>query len=89
MSNRGAIGVIGMVCLLIGIILGQRVENACAQQDAKGPKWVHGLDLKSRPAGELNWEKAKKYGIEVFRDENNGNLVYITQDGHIAVVPGK
>ena len=89
MSKRGMIGVVGLVCFLVGIIIGQRVENAQAQDNTKGPKWVHGLDLKARPAGEADWGKAKKYGIEVFRDENNGNLVYITQDGHIAVVPAK
>jgi hypothetical protein len=89
MSKRAIIGVVGLVCFLVGIIVGQRVEYAHAQDAAKGPKWIHGLDLKARPAGDLTWDKARKFGIEVFRDENNGNLVYVTQDGHIAVVPGK
>jgi hypothetical protein len=89
MSKRGVIGLIGLVCFLVGMIIGQRVEYAQAQESGKGPKWSHGLDLKSRPAGESSWDKARKFGIEVFRDENNGNWIYITQDGHIAVVPAK
>jgi hypothetical protein len=47
------------------------------------------MDLKVRKAGDLDWDKAKKFGVEVFRDENNGNLVYISETGHYAVAPGK
>jgi len=83
---------VGVICLLLGIIVGMSTrDNGAQAQDppAKGPKWQHGLDLKARPNGELNWDKAKKYGIEVFKDENNGNTIYITEAGNIAVVPGK
>jgi len=58
--------------------------------DGKGAKaalWQHGLLLGARPAGETNPDKAKDYAIEVFKDENNGELIYITSAGHIAVVP--
>ena len=34
-------------------------------------------------------QRDKKFGIEVFRDENNGNWIYICENGSIAVVPGK
>jgi hypothetical protein len=88
MSKRGTIALFGVIFFLVGWIVGQRVEHVYAQNE-KAPKWIHGLDLKARPAGQLDWDKATKYGIEVFRDENNGNLVYITEKGYIAVVPGK
>jgi hypothetical protein len=55
----------------------------------KNPTWKHAMDLKVRKAGDTDWDKAKKFGIEVFRDENNGNLVYISETGHYAVVSGK
>jgi hypothetical protein len=57
--------------------------------EPKAPKFLHGLELKVRKGGEADFTKdTKRYGIEVFRDENNGNLVYITETGAIAVVPG-
>ena len=56
----------------------------------KDPTWLHGLEFRVRKAGEADFGKdTKKWGIEVFRDENNGNLVYISETGDIAVVPGK
>jgi hypothetical protein len=58
--------------------------------EPKAPKWLHGQELKARKAGEADFTKeTKKFGIEVFRDENNGNLIYICETGSIAVVPGK
>jgi hypothetical protein len=56
---------------------------------AKDPKLLHGMNLKVRKAGESDWDKARKFGVEVFRDENNGNLLYVTETGHLAVAPGK
>lgn len=55
----------------------------------KNPTWKHAMDLKVRKAGEIDWDKAKKFGVEVFRDENNGNLIYVSETGHFAVVSGK
>src|SRR5262245_1263964 len=40
----------------------------------KDPLWQHGLTLNVRPAGEKSWDKAKKFGLEVLRDENSGAL---------------
>lgn len=53
----------------------------------KAPKWVHSVDLQVRKGGTREWKDALKYGIEVYRDGNNGNLVYICQTGHMAIVP--
>ena len=58
-------------------------------QVAKSPSWSHAFDLKCRSSKEPIFEKARAFGIEVFRDENNGNWVYISETGSIAVVPGK
>ena len=56
---------------------------------AKDPRLIHALNLKVRKAGESDWDKARRMGVEIFRDENNGNLVYLTETGHFAVVPVK
>jgi hypothetical protein len=58
--------------------------------NAKAPEWLHGLDLKVRKGGQQDFDPmTKSYGLEVFRDENNGNLIYISETGSISVVPGK
>ena len=43
--------------------------------------------LRSRKADEPDFNKdTKKFGVEVFADENNGNLIYVSETGDIAVV---
>lgn len=54
----------------------------------KAPEWLHSFDLKVRKGGERMWTKdVKAYGIEVYRDNNNDNLIYICETGAIAVLP--
>lgn len=53
----------------------------------KGPKWHHALDLKVRSLEQDTFEGAKKIGLEVYRDENTGGLVYITETGAVAAAP--
>jgi hypothetical protein len=61
-----------------------------ADGKTKAPTWMHGLEFRVRRAGEADFTKdTKKYGVEVFKDENTGHLVYICETGAIAVVPGK
>src|SRR5437899_4465069 len=56
----------------------------------KDPKWQYGLSFQVRAATEQNFTAAtKKHGVEVYRDENNGNLIYVSDTGSIAVVAGK
>jgi hypothetical protein len=56
-------------------------------QESKAPKWIHGITLKARKADEADFTpQTKKYGIEVFEDANNGNLIYISETGSISVV---
>lgn len=65
-------------------------QFANAQEASKTPKWSHALELRVRKAGENDFTKdTKKWGIEVFKDENNGNLIYISETGSLSVVPAK
>jgi hypothetical protein len=91
MSKRVQFFLIGLVCFLIGLLLAPHLPFAQAQESkVKPPIWLHGLEVKSRKAGEQDFTKdTKKYGIEVFKDDNNGNLIYVSETGSIAVVPGK
>ena len=50
----------------------------------KGPKWHHALDLKVRGLDQDTFENAKKLGLEVYKDENTGGLIYITEAGAVA-----
>jgi hypothetical protein len=49
----------------------------------RGPHWHHGFELRAR-APEQSFDNAKKFGVEVFKDENTGGLIYITETGAIA-----
>src|SRR5205085_9933590 len=50
----------------------------------KGPKWHHGLTLKVREPEQDKFDTAKAFGVEVYKDENTGGLVYETETGAIA-----
>jgi hypothetical protein len=64
-------------------------EAAESKDKEKAPSWLHGLDLAVRKADEPAFTKdTKKYGVEVFRDEANGNLVFVCETGSLAVAPG-
>jgi hypothetical protein len=58
-------------------------------RDSKAPEWVAGLDLKARPAGELDFNKAKTYSMEVFRDGNTNNWLAITERGTISATAAR
>ena len=56
----------------------------------RDPSWQHGLDLKCRRFGEAEFsDKTQVFGVEVFRDENTGSTLYISQVGAISALPGK
>ena len=55
--------------------------------DAKSVTWKSAMALRARKAGEKEFDKAKKYGIEVFEDNRTGNLIFISETGSIAVLP--
>lgn len=60
-----------------------------AVQANKGLRWSHAFTLKARKPGEKDFEKATKYGVEAFVDQNTGHTVYICETGAIAVLAGK
>jgi hypothetical protein len=56
----------------------------------KEPDWQHGMTLSVRAAAEKDFGKdTKRYGVEAFKDSDNGCLIYIADNGTIAVVPSK
>ncbi|HEX5272784.1 MAG TPA: hypothetical protein VFW33_19940 [Gemmataceae bacterium] len=90
MSKRVQVFLVGAVCFLMGCLAAQQLPFVRAQDSVKKPNWLHGLMLKARKGDEADFGKdTKRYGIEVYKDENNGNLIYISETGDIAVVPAK
>ena len=57
--------------------------------DMRGVDLVKGLNLKARKAGEDDDSKAAKFGVEVFRDNRTGYLIFITETGSISVLASK
>src|SRR5438270_8071097 len=51
------------------------------------PKWIHSLDLAVRKGGVKEWKDAAKFGVEVYRDSNTGNLIFICETGSVAIAP--
>jgi len=58
-------------------------------QSGQGTDWKHAMTLKARSGGVHEFEKANKFGIEVFQDNNTGYLVYVSETGAIAVLAPK
>jgi len=56
----------------------------------KEPDWQHGMTLSVRAAAEKEVGKdTRKYGVEAFKDSDNGCLIYIADNGTIALLPSK
>ncbi|HEY2911379.1 MAG TPA: hypothetical protein VGI99_14105 [Gemmataceae bacterium] len=55
--------------------------------DKTNVEWKAAMNLRVRKGGERDWDKAKKYGIEVFTDNRTGNLIFMCETGAIAVLP--
>ncbi len=56
--------------------------------EVKTPVWYHAFEVKVRKAAEEKFTKdTKAYGVEVYKDENAGMLIYICESGAISVVP--
>lgn len=63
-------------------------DKAPEPKDVKKPKPLYALTLKARKWDELDFtDKTQKYGVEVFKDEHTGTLVYICETGSMAAVP--
>ena len=91
MSKRVQIVLLALVCFLFGLLLAPHLPFVrAADNKVKAPTWLHGMNLRSRKSNEPDFNKdTKKFGIEVFKDEENGNLIYISETGSIAVLPSK
>lgn len=91
MTKRTTIGLVALVCFLLGVIVGGQLPFVYAQAGkTKDPEWRYGLNLKARKSNEPDFTKdTKVYGIEVFKDENTNTYIYISETGSIAVVPAK
>lgn len=89
MSNRVKTFVFAGLFFVLGCAV-SHLGNAVAQDKTKGPKWSHAMSLAARKSTEADFTKeTKKFGVEVFKDDNNGNWIYISENGDIAVVPAK
>src|SRR6202023_4228010 len=81
----------------LGVYLSQVGSLAAARgfQDlklplqSKGPEWITGLDLPARKAGEEKFDNAKVHSMEVFRDPNTENWLYVTEKGYLAAASAK
>lgn len=58
-------------------------------QSNKGLRWSHAFTLKARKPGEKDFDKAAKFGVEAFVDQNTGHTVYVCETGTIAVLAAK
>jgi hypothetical protein len=68
----------------LAVLDGQRV----AEREFVSPKWLRRFVLQARKWDEEEFGKAtRKIGVEVYRDENTSNLVYVSETGSLAVVP--
>lgn len=78
---------LALAAFLAGIVVDQVGVGYLYAQEEKKPKWLHAHMLRVRKGDEPDFTKdTKKYGIEVFEDTNNGNLIYISETGDISVV---
>lgn len=52
------------------------------------PKWLYRLPLKVRPYDEHDWDgRVYPCNVEVYQDQNIGALVYVAENGALAVIP--
>jgi hypothetical protein len=59
-----------------------------AKKSAKAANWLHALAFKVRKAGQQSFDKdSMTWELEVYRDDNTGNLVYISSGGLLTVAP--
>src|SRR5262249_45587771 len=62
---------------------------AATKGKIKGYSRTHGVDLRVRKAGDKDWDKptTKTYGVDVFEDLNNNNVIYLSETGSACVLP--
>jgi hypothetical protein len=91
MSKRIPILITAVTFVTVGLIA---TRHGFSQTNIKSavsaPVNVAAYAIAVRTATEVTvTPSTRKIGLEVYRDATNGNLIYITETGSIAVVPGK
>jgi hypothetical protein len=90
MSKRTQLLLVGLVCFLAGCLAAQSWFLHAQPATANKLKWQSGWEVQARKSGESDFGDAtKKWGVEVWKDPNNGNLIYLSETGSISVVPAK
>jgi hypothetical protein len=91
MTMRAKTWALAGAMFLLGGLAAQVLPPVYGQTtQIKGPKWQYGLMVKVRRGDEPDFTKdTKKLGLDLYKDENNGNLIYVSETGSIAVVPAK
>lgn len=92
MNKRIQIGLFGLACAVCGWLGGQFgwVQTNAQVAQHKSFTNITGTVLIVRGLDEAHFtDKSKKFGLEMYRDENNGNIIYISDTGSIAVLPPK
>jgi hypothetical protein len=91
MAQRSRTAVVAAVAFVLGGVAAGWWPGLLAQSNPAGsvrdPRWQYGLSVKVRKGADKDFAKPVLVGLEVYRDENNGNLIYVTEFGTIAVVP--
>src|SRR5438876_7758632 len=82
--------VVALVVVAAGLaLLAGGPDLAAKPKTDKGPppKFLYGHDLKVRPGGQRDWDKAAKIGVEVFQiqDEAAKATIGISEAGAISV----
>ena len=54
--------------------------------ECRGATWRRGFDLLVRTPKETERTRKMAQGFDLFKDGNNGNLIYVNEKGHLAVV---
>jgi len=74
----------------VGVVPSKLAKFIGEKEKSKDPELKRGFNLGVRGLDQDKFdEKTKKVGVEVFVDENNNNLIYLSENGHVAIVPGK
>src|SRR5947209_518247 len=89
MNVRVRVLVNGVVGLLLAGLAAGGAAPAYGQKP-KARQWAYAFDLSCRKFGEQEFTKdTKTYSLEVFRDGNTGNWLYVTEAGKLASAAGK
>jgi hypothetical protein len=91
MKKQAGVLAVAVVAAVIGAVAAGFIPGVRGQDTTvKKPLWQYGLSFRVRQAAEADFgPNTKKIGLEVYKDDNNGNLIYVSETGSIAVVPGK